>query len=417
MTWWRELLLQTLFNVWSHKLRSALTMFGVAWGAASIMIMMAIGDGFKIGYLQSLSTLGTDIAIVWGGRTRGQAGDQRAGRRIRLTTEDVEAIRSSCHLVAAATPELERVLRISSPHNAGRFSTHGVAPVYQQIRSMRVASGRPMTEEDNQQEWRVCVVGPEVRKQLFGDRPAVGAQVRIQDMPFTIIGELAKKDQNSSYNGFDANKVLVPHRTMARHFPNPQAFEGAGAIDTLVFMPRTAVDHERALRQVKVVLGRRHGFDPDDEGALWVWDTVREARMVSSLYDSMQRFLAFVAVITLGLGGVGVMNIMLVAVAERTREIGIKKAIGATPGQILGEFFLESILLTFSSGGLGVAVAWCVSAGVSRLPLPQMFAGLPITPWTAAITFLTLTLVGVSAAVYPARRAAGLAPVDALRYE
>lgn len=413
----RELLTQTFANVWAHKLRSLLTMFGVAWGIASIIFMMAIGDGFKIGYRQSMVALGTDIAIVWGGRTRAQAGDQRAGRQVQLTYEDAEAIRRDCNLVSAVTPELDRSLRISSPHNAGLFSTHGVAPVYQHIRSMVPDLGRPITEDDAREQRRVCILGDEVRKQLFGDRPAVGATVRIQDIPFTVIGELRRKDQNNSYNGFDGNKVLVPYPTMAQCFPDPRPFIGVGAIDNIILAPRSADDHELALKQVRTVLGKRHGFSPDDEGALWIWDTVKSARMVSGIYDSMQRFLAFVAVVTLGLGGLGVMNIMLVAVAERTREIGIKKAIGATPGCILTEFFLESLLLTFASGAVGVIGAWLVSHGVSRLPLPTMFAGLPITPWTSLLAFTTLVVVGIAAALYPASRAARLTPVQALMHE
>ncbi|MCC7374563.1 MAG: ABC transporter permease [Verrucomicrobiales bacterium] len=417
MMGWRELLAQTFANVWAHKLRSFLTMFGVAWGIASIVFMVAIGDGFKIGYRQSMYALGTDIAILWGGRTRAQAGDQRAGRQIRLSYRDVEIIRQECDLIAEATPELDRHLRISSPHNAGLFSIHGVAPVYQRIRSMQIGKGRPINDDDDRERRAVCVLGEQVRKQLFGDRMAVGATVRIQEIPFVVIGELEKKDQNNSYNGFDGEKVLVPYFTMARHFPDPRPTVIEGPLDNIIVMPRSADDHDRAVRQLKTVLGRHHGFQPDDDGALWVWDTVKSARMVEGIYDSMQIFLGFVAVVTLGLGGLGVMNIMLVAVAERTREIGIKKAIGATPLTILTEFFAESLLLTFVSGGVGVTAAWLVSLAVGQLPLPTMFAGLPITPWTGVIALGTLVVVGVSAALYPASRAAQLTPVQALMHE
>jgi putative ABC transport system permease protein len=361
--------------------------------------------------------MGKDVVIFWGGRTSGQVGDQRAGRSIRLNYEDVQAIRRECPLVGAVTPELARYLPANSAHNSGRFSTHGVAPVYQDIRSMKLAAGRPMNEDDFRQCRTVCILGEEVRKQLFASRPAVGAEVRLQDIAFTVIGELRKKDQNNSYNGMDGDKILVPYSTMARHFPDPRPFVGLGALNNIILSPRSADDHEAAVRQVKTTLGRRHGFAPGDDGALWVWDTVRSARLVGGVFESMQIFLAFVAVVTLALGGLGVMNIMLVAVAERTREIGIKMAIGAAPRRILTEFFVESLALTLGSGVVGVAFAVVVSNLVSRMPLPTMFAGLPITRLTALLTFATLGLVGVLAGVYPARRASLLTPVEALRYE
>jgi putative ABC transport system permease protein len=182
-------------------------------------------------------------------------------------------------------------------------------------------------------------------------------------------------------------------------------------------MPVSADDHLKAVKQVRRLLGRRHGFDPADEGAIWCWDTVQQAQMVSGIYDSMELFLGFMALITLALGGIGVMNIMLVSVAERTREIGIKQAVGATPGRILFEFFLESITLTILSGLIGLALAWGICDAVSRLPLPTLFAGLPVSPKTALLAFTTLVLVGILAAIYPARRASLMVPVEALRYE
>src|SRR5260370_23656417 len=164
---------------------------------------------------------------------------------------------------------------------------------------------------------------------------------------------------------------------MAQHYPDPRPFIGPGHVDNLIFMRVSANDHLKAVRQVRQVLGRRHGFDPADEGALWCWDTVQSAQMVSHIYDSMELFLSFMAFITLGLGGIGVMNIMLVSVAERTREIGIKQSVGATPGRVLFEFFLESIALTIFSGLAGLAAAPALCAGGSRLTLPTLFAGLP----------------------------------------
>jgi putative ABC transport system permease protein len=417
MRWGWEILQQTLRDVWAHKLRSALTMFGIAWGIASIIFMMAIGDGFKIGYRNMLYILGTDVVIVWGGRTTQQAGDQRAGRRIQLKYEDVQQIRDECTLVRQVSPELNRYLKLVSRFNSGRFSTHGIDPIYQVIRSMNLDEGRPIHEGDAREARAVCVIGADVKKQLFADRAALGAQIRIQDVPFQVIGVLKKKDQKNSYNGQDDDKVLIPYSAMARHFPDPRPYVGIGAIENVIFSPVTADAHDEAVRQVRALLGRHHGFNATDEGALWIWDTVQTARMVGRIYESMQIFLAFIAVITLALGGLGVMNIMLVSVAERTREIGVKKAIGAKSRRILLEFFLEALLLTMLSGTIGISFARAICSLVSRLPLPTLFAGLPVTPATTWLAFGTLVTVGILAAVYPARRAAHLAPVEALRYE
>jgi putative ABC transport system permease protein len=412
-----EILLQTFRNLWSHKLRSLLTMFGISWGIAAIIFMIAIGEGFKAGYRNMLYTMGTDIVIFWSGRTTIQAGGQRAGRDIRFSYDDVPAIEHECPSVRHVTAELANSQPVRSRFNSGTFSTHGVTPVYQKIRTMTLDSGRQISEADLEEARAVCVIGEEVKKQLFAERECVGSQVYIKDVLFTVIATMAKKEQNNSYNGMDGNKVLVPYTAMERYFPDPRPFIGPGHIDNIVFMPVSPEAHLQAVKEVRRLLGRRHNFDPTDKGAVWCWDTVETAQMVSKIYDSMEFFLGFVAFVTLGLGGVGVMNIMLVSVAERTREIGIKKAVGATPNRILFEFFLESIALTFVSGAAGLALACWICAAVSRLPLPTLFAGLPVSAMTALVACGTLILVGVLSAIYPARRASLLTPVEALRYE
>ena len=412
-----EILVQTVRNIWAHKLRSTLTMFGISWGIASIVFMIAIGEGFKGGYRNMLSSMGTDLIIVWPGRTARQAGGQRVGHEVRFSYDDVRAIAEECYLVQHVTAESSAQLPARSRYNSGVFSTHGITPVYQEIRSMKLDEGRHISEQDLADADPVCVIGEDVQEQLFAKHEAVGGQIHIGNVAFTVIGTLAKKEQNNSYSGLDGTKILIPYTTMARHFPDPRPFIGRGHIDNLLVTPVTPDDHLAAVKQVRRVLGRHHGFDPADEGAIWIWDTVQMAQMVSHIYDSMELFLGFMALITLALGGIGVMNIMLVSVAERTREIGVKQAVGATPGRILFEFFLEAVTLTIVSGLIGLVVAWGICAVVSRMPLPTLFAGLPVSPRTALMAFGTLVLVGILSAVYPARRASLLVPVEALRYE
>ena len=221
-------------------------MFGISWGIASIVFMIAIGEGFKLGYRNMMYSMGTDITILWPGKTSKQAGGQRAGRDVRFSFEDVQAIQKECYLVKHVTPELARQLSIRSRHNSG-VVLHARDPASLPGDSFDEV-GRPggyLSEADEAEVRPVCVIGEEVKKQLFAGREAVGAEVSIQDVPFTVIGELAKKDQNNSYNGFDGQKVLVPYSAMARHFPDPRPFIGPAHIDNIIFMPVTADDHDR----------------------------------------------------------------------------------------------------------------------------------------------------------------------------
>jgi putative ABC transport system permease protein len=413
-----ELLSGVISGLARNKLRSFLTMAGIGWGVASIVLIVAMGDGFKQGQRNNTRSLGENMVFVFGGRTEQQAGGQRAGRRIRLEYRDVEDIRAECYEVQHVTVELQTSAAAVSPFNSGTFNTVGVEPVFTRLRNTPIAEGRWINDEDDRQERRVAFIGDNVRKQLFGQRSGIlGARIYLNGLPFTIIGLMAAKTQNSSYNGLDAEKIYIPYRTMVRDIPPRDPTWQPGIVANLIYTPRSLDNFEAAQQQVRRVLARNHGFDTADEAAVRMWDTVESARMVDSIFVSMTAFLGTIALVTLTLGGIGVMNIMLVTVSERTREIGLRMAVGATRHRILLDFLVEGALLAVISGLAGWGFSYGLASLVNSFPLPEMFPGLPVTLSTTLLAFGALALIAIASASWPAWRAAQLTPVEALRYE
>lgn len=417
MTYLTELIRQVLESLFRNKLRSFLTMAGIAWGITSIVLIVAMGDGFKEGQRNNTKELGQNLVIMFGGRTELQAGGERAGRRIRLNYSDVENMRRECYLLRMVTPELEGNVHATSSFNSGSFDVSGVEADFPDIRTIPIDQGRFFSEAEEKAGVRLCVIGTDVKKQLYGTRPDVyGTQISINGFPYRIIGVMAGKDQNSSYSGLDEKKIFLPYRAMVRDVP-PKTYYEPGFLDEILYQPRSLAQYEEAQRQVKKVLGRAHGFDPADKRAINMWDTVENQRQVDGIFDSMTVFLAFIGFVTLSLGGIGVMNIMLVTVSERTREIGLRKALGATRGRILVDFLAEGCVLAITSGIIGWGVAFGLSSALKLVKMPDMFPGLPVSTETSLIAFATLGVIAVASALYPAWRAASLTPVEALRYE
>jgi putative ABC transport system permease protein len=418
VTFLTELLGHVLSSLLRNKLRSFLTMAGIAWGVASIVLIVAMGDGFKEGQRDRFRQIGENIVIIFGGRTEKQAGGQRAGRRIRLDYDDVRDIRAECFRVSVVVSELQNGSRAVSQFNSGVFSTMGVEAMYSKIRNVPVDRGRFLAEEDDTSAARVAVLGDNVRKQLFGERPVEpGAGVALNGLPFRIVGLMPPKTQNSSYNGLDSDKVYIPYSTMVRDMPPNDPNFQPGIITDLIYVPASLDDWKAARDQVMHVLARNHRFDVEDKSAVFIWDTVENARLVDRIFTSMTLFLGAIAVVTLTLGGVGVMNIMLVSVTERTREIGLRKAVGATRGRILVDYLLEGVLLAGVSGLWGWAAAYGIASAVNKLPKQEMFGGLPVSGATTAVAFAALAVIAVASALWPAWRAASLTPVEALSYE
>lgn len=415
----RDLFRQTHENIRRNKLRSFLTLFGIAWGIASLVLMSALGDGFRQGQRKNMSQIGDNIVFVYPGRTEMQAGGQRAGRRIYLYQSDVDAIRDQCRAVDVVAPEQKRwETPVRSQFNAGRFLTLGVTPEYLRLRNLKLGSGRHISSEDVAQARRVAVLGNSVRKQLFEDRPdVIGQRVRINGVPYLVVGLMSEKEQNSSYDGWDNDKVVIPLPAFLRDTPPDRAAYAEGRVESIVYRPASLTGWKTAQLQVKKLLGSIHGFDPLDEKAVFIYDSVEGSELFDKVFDSMEIFLAAIALVTLSLGGVGVMNTMMMAVSERTNEIGLRMALGATRRRVLLDFFLEGLLLAVLAGLAGFLLVLVLSSAVNSMPMPAMFSGLPIKWATLIFATIALGAVAVVAALPPAFHAAGLTPVEALRHE
>jgi putative ABC transport system permease protein len=410
---------QTWANVSRNKLRSFLTMFGIAWGITALAIMNGMGDGFRKGQRQFWKQIGNNLVIVMGGRTERVTAGQTARRYVRLYERDVEAIRKQCPDVKMVTSEVKRYgVRAVSSFNSGQFLVVGITPEYLLMRNLALESGRHISEADVREGRRVCVLGSAVRKQLFEERREVlGQQIRINGHPYQVVGLMAEKRQSSSYDGWDKDKIAVAAPSLRRDCPPNKGTYAEGLVQAIMYQPASATNWKTAQRQVRSVLGRLHNFDPEDEAALFTIDYVRLAEVFDKVFTTGEIFLAFVALVTLSLGGVGVMNTMLMAVSERTNEIGLKKALGATRRRILADFFMEGLLLAALSGAGGMAFVSLLATLVNSLPQEGMFAGLPLQARTLMIGLASLGTVAVISALPPAWRASRLQPVEALRYE
>jgi putative ABC transport system permease protein len=395
-------------------------MFGLVWGIASVIILVGLGRGFVVDQKKHMETLGKDLVIVWGGRTSQQVGGRAAGREIRLNVDDAELIRDECYMVKNVSPELRRTIPEVSQFNSANRGVVGMWPSYQDFRSLKVSEGRLITDDDEKEGRRMVVLGSKAYRQLFPGQPAIGATVLVKSLPYTVVGVLAEKKQNSNYSGPDNDYLFAPYSSVSRDFPPPEkpgAGIARGYLDDIVFEVASPEEHEEAVLQVRRAIGRVRHFDPLDKDALFIWDTMDGAKQLAKIFGVVTLFFGCVAIVTLCLGGIGVMNIMLVSVTERTREIGTRKAMGATKRDILRQFFAESAMLTVISGALGFTIGIGLCAGMQALPLPDFVPHPIVSPISIIVSILTLSLITVTAGMYPAQRAADMTPVESLRYE
>ena len=403
--------------IMANKMRSFLTMFGIAWGVGSLLVLVGLGEGFRSGQHKQLASLGNNVVMVFNGTIPALANQHTGMRPYELTLGDEEAMRKLPEL-RAVTDELNRndLYEVSQWSNT---SSHvmGTEPNYTVVRFIPLAQGRFLDDTDLADHRRVAVLGSKAATLLFPGRPLLGETITINDVGFTIIG--AVQPIGHGNNDYDNQKVYIPITTMQELFALKGENIPRDALTSIQYQPITKGDDTAAKIAVHRVIAQRHGFDPALKDAFNEMDFIEEEKMIGAIFSAMDIFLGGVGIVTLGLGAVGIINIMLVSVSERTREIGVLKAIGATKRSILWQFFWEGLLLTGISGAIGILV----SEGFMWL-LQQVLTGkMPgwdpprLVPWSAALALISLMLCGIAAGLYPASKAAAMDPIEALRRE
>ncbi len=402
-------------TLWAHKLRSFLTMFGIAWGVGSLLLLVGLGEGFRTGNQRGLSEYGENIMMMFPGRAPAVQGNMTSARTYHLTYRDYADIVSQAPHVRAATPALST----DDVHAVSEFASAsgqlvGAEPQYNSIRFLPMLQGRWLNDLDETQKRNVVVLGDEMTRHLFPGRPAIGASILLNGYSFEVIGTLKRVGRGD--DNMTNMRAYIPFQLMRSYFPL-KGEEAQDSITAIYYQPRIAAEHTLAEAEAQRIVARNHGFDYHDQDAFEGWDTVKQAEMMGVIFDAMDEFLGTVGFVTLALGAIGVINIMLVAVSERTREIGLRKALGATNRSILLQFFTEGILLTLVSGLIGMALAGGLMLAFRNYQGPGGFDPPRLVPMTAALAIGSLTLAGVIAGLYPARKAANLEPVEALRQE
>jgi len=398
-----------------NRRRTALTMLGMGWGIATVVMLLAYGDGFGQAFENIFANFGTKLTIVVPGKTSMQAGGQKSGVQIRFTQDDVEALATNLPQVTHITPEVDKQVSVQYDTRVFTFQVSGNDPDVLSIRALKLGQGRFYNMEDQNQHARVAVIGSEAKEKLFSGRNALGEHIRLDGLSFEVVGLLSAKMQEGND---DINRVVyIPFTTMSD-------LKDTHYLDSIWFNYDTP-EYERIEPAVRSIMASQHKFSQTDRQAVRVFNLMMQLHQFEIISLGLKILMGFIGALTLGIGGVGLMNIMLVSVTQRTREIGVQKALGAQRWYILMQFLAEALTITFIGGVLGVILAYVVALSVGRLTLYSAFAKngeagdirLIIAPGTLIASTLILGAVGLISGMVPALRASRMDPIEALRHE